>query len=295
MRKKSVSGERLAVSGKQARSANDRLIAATVRTFLCLVVLPLTAYRSPLTAVQIQDNSFLVEEAYNQESGVVQHISTFARPSGGDAWAYSFTQEWPLGGISHQLSYTIPVENIEGFGTGIGDVALNYRHQLLGNPEAATVFAPRLSLLLPTGDHEEGRGAGAVGLQTNLPLSLVLAPYLVTHWNAGATLTPSARSPLGEEATTASFNLGASAIWLVHPSFNLMVEALWLSTASVVSAGRTGRDESVLLNPGFRGAFNLANDLQIVPGVAYTFDLGSGPDEDALFVYLSFEHPFKHQ
>jgi hypothetical protein len=123
----------------------------------------------------------------------------------------------------------------------------------------------------------------------------VLAPQLVTHWNAGATITPSARNLVGDEASTASFNLGGSAIWLLHPSFNLMVEALWLSTASVAGAGRTVRDESVLLNPGFRGAFNLANDLQIVPGVAYTFDLGSGPDEDALFIYLSFEHPFKRQ
>jgi hypothetical protein len=241
---------------------------------------------------QIQDNSFLIEEAYNQESGVVQHISTFDRASGGD-WAYGFTQEWPLRGIRHQLSYTVPVENIEGFGTGLGDVALHYRHQLVGNPEAATVFAPRLSLILPTGDHEEGRGAGAIGLQTNLPLSLVLAPDLVTHWNAGATLTPSAKSQLGQEATTTSFNLGASAIWLLGPSFNLMLEALWVSSGSVVAAGETVRDESLLLNPGVRAAFNLANDLQIVPGLAYTFDLGSDSDEDALFVYLSFEHPFK--
>jgi hypothetical protein len=257
-----------------------------------LAGLLLTSHFSLLSG-QVQDNSFLIEEAYNQESGVVQHISTFTRASGGSAWAYGFTQEWPVGGIRHQLSYTIPVENIEGFGTGIGDVILNYRHQLLGNPEAATVFAPRLSLLLPTGDHEEGRGAGAVGLQTNLPLTLMLAPRLATHWNAGATLTPSAKSALGEEATTTSFNLGASAIWLLHPSFNLMVEALWLNTGSVVGTGETVRDESLLLNPGIRAAFNLANDLQIVPGLAYTFDLGSDAGKDALFVYLSFEHPFK--
>lgn len=292
MREKKVSGERLAVNGRETRPANGLSIVATVRTLLCLLAVPLTAYRSPLTA-QIQDNSFIIEEAYNQESGVVQHISTFARPSGGDGWAYGFTQEWPLGGIRHQLSYTIPVENIEGFGTGLGDVALNYRYQLLGNPDAATVVAPRLSLILPTGDHEEDRGAGALGFQTNLPLSLVLAPQLVTHWNAGATITPSAKNLLGEEATTASFNLGASAIWLLLPSFNLMVEALWLSTESVATAGETVRDESLLLNPGIRGAFNLANDLQIVPGVAYTFDIGSDSDDDALFVYLSFEHPFK--
>lgn len=240
---------------------------------------------------QIQDNSFLIEEAYNQERGVVQHISTFARPSDGNAWAYNFTQEWPLGGIRHQLSYTLPVQN-DDRGTGLGDVGLNYRYQLVGHPDAPVVLALRLSPLLPTGDHEEGRGSGAAGFQTNLPLSVVLGPQVVTHWNAGATITPSAKSPLGSEATTTSFNLGASAIWLLRPSFNLMLEALWLSEASVAGPGETVRDEFLLLNPGFRGAFDLAS-LQIVPGVAYTFNLSSDSDDDALFVYLSFEHPFK--
>src|SRR6266508_301550 len=43
----------------------------------------------------IQDNSFLIEEAYNQEPGVIQHINTFARARGG-GWGYSFTEEWPV-------------------------------------------------------------------------------------------------------------------------------------------------------------------------------------------------------
>jgi hypothetical protein len=134
----------------------------TAQVVLSLLVFPLTAYRSPLTAVQIQDNSFLIEEAYNQESGVVQHITTFARRSRGD-WDYAFTQEWPLGGIRHQLSYTIPVRHAEGSGTGLGDVALHYRYQLAGHPRARTVAAPRFSLLLPTGTHELGRGSGGIG------------------------------------------------------------------------------------------------------------------------------------
>jgi len=281
---KSVNSERLTVNGWGRGRPFHRLLF-TVHAFLFSTASSLVG--------QIQDNSFLIEEAYNQESGVVQHVSTFTRPSGGDGWAYGFTQEWPLGGIRHQLSYTVPVENIEGFGTGIGDVALNYRHQLLGNPEAATVFAPRLSLLLPTGDHEEGRGAGALGFQTNLPLSLVLAPKLVTHLNAGATLTPSAKSELGEEATTTSFNLGASAIWLLQPSFNLMLEALWVSTGAVVRTGETVREDSLLLNPGIRAAFDVAGGLQIVPGIAYTISLTPDVADDAVFLYLSFEHSFK--
>jgi hypothetical protein len=43
----------------------------------------------------ISDNSFLIEEAYNQEPGVVQHINTFTRQRSGD-YAYTFTQEYPL-------------------------------------------------------------------------------------------------------------------------------------------------------------------------------------------------------
>jgi hypothetical protein len=274
-------------AGEQVTVNRSRKVGPVHR--LLFTVYALVA-ASPAVA-QIQDNSFLIEEAYNQERGVVQHISTIERPSGGNAWAYSFTQEWPLGGIRHQLSYTLPVQN-DDRGTGVGDVGLNYRYQLVGDPEAPVVVAPRISLLLPTGNSDEGRGAGAVGFQTNIPLSVVVTPQVVTHWNAGATLTPSAKNLFGAEATTTSFSLGASAIWLVRPAFNLMLEALWLSEASVAGSGDTVRDELLFLNPGFRGALDLGN-LQIVPGVAYTFDLSSDSDDDALFVYLSFEHPFK--
>jgi hypothetical protein len=40
----------------------------------------------------IQDNSFLIEEAYNQEKNVVQHIFSFSRERNGSYFA-SFTQE----------------------------------------------------------------------------------------------------------------------------------------------------------------------------------------------------------
>jgi len=280
----SVNSERLTVNGG-SRVRPVHCLLFTVHFFLCAVTSSAVA--------QIQDNSFLIEEAYNQESGIVQHISTFSRPSGGDGWAYNFTQEWPLGGIRHQLSYTIPVENIEGFGTGLGDVALNYRYQLAGDPNARTVAAPRLSILLPTGDEVEGRGAGAVGFQFNFPLTLVLSDEIVTHWNAGATLTPSARNAVGEEATTNGFNLGASVVWLFRPAFNFLLETVWEDAGIVVAGGRVVSETGWVLNPGVRWAFDLPGDLQIVPGVAYTIGLGEGPDENALFFYLSFEHPFK--
>jgi hypothetical protein len=286
-----VNGEWLTVNGAAAGEAGARWRPVYRSLFTVSALLSSTA--SSL-AGQIQDNSFLLEEAYNQESGVVQHISTFARSNGGD-WAYSFTQEWPLGGIRHQLSYTIPVENFEGLGTGLGDVALNYRYQLAGNPEARTVAAPRVSVLFPTGDEQEGRGAGGIGFQLNLPVTLVLSPGIVTHWNAGATLTPSARNALGETSTTHSFNFGASLIWLFRPSVNFLLETILEDGRTFDAVGRVVSETGWVLNPGVRWAFDLPGDLQIVPGVAYTIGLGQGPDENALFLYLSLEHPFKRQ
>jgi hypothetical protein len=284
-REQDVNGERITVNRAAGWRPVYRLLFP-VFAFVCFTASSLVA--------QIQDNSFLLEEAYNQESGVVQHISAFERLDGGD-WAYIFTQEWPLGGIRHQLSYTVPVENIEGFGTGLGDLAMNYRYQLAGNPDARTVAAPRLSILLPTGDEEEGRGAGALGFQVNIPVTLVLSDQIITHWNAGATLIPSARNALGHEATTHSFNLGGSLIWLFRPSFNFLVETVLEDARTVIGDALVDGETGWVVSPGVRGAFNLPGDLQIVPGVAYTIGLSDGPDENALFLYLSFEHPFKRQ
>lgn len=47
-------------------------------------------------AKKIQDNSFLIEEAYNQEPGVVQHIQLFQYLKKSKEWLYTFTQEWPV-------------------------------------------------------------------------------------------------------------------------------------------------------------------------------------------------------
>jgi hypothetical protein len=99
--------------------------------FFALAAPPVTAQTASAPETPgIADNSFLLEEAYNQERGVVQHISTFSRPFDGDGWAYTFTQEWPVPGQKHQVSFTVPVEDA-GRSAGLGDLALNYRYQAL--------------------------------------------------------------------------------------------------------------------------------------------------------------------
>lgn len=243
----------------------------------------------------IEDNSFLIEEAYNQGRGVVQHINTFSRAPGGDGWEYTFTQEWPLGGQAHQLSYTIPVSRndaVSGARTGIGDVAINYRYQVGGLEQMGLALAPRASLLLPTGASRHGLGSGGTGIQFNLPFSAELPARLVAHSNAGITYTPRARDTNGNSAATRSYALGQSLIWLAHPKLNLMLESIWTSSHDVAGRGQTVRTSEFLLSPGLRGAIDFPSGLQIVPGIAFPFGVGSSRGERAVFVYLSLEHPF---
>mgnify|MGYP005809659885 CR=1 FL=1 len=244
----------------------------------------------------IQDNSFLVEEAYNQEFGVVQHINTFMRTWNTHDWVYTFTQEWPVPGQKHQLSYTLSFLNsssVPGSGPGIGDVAINYRYQWIGSGDTRLACSPRITLLAPTGDSNRGRGFGGVGLQTNIPVSWAVNKHLVTHWNAGATFVPSAKNELGQRAGTNGYNLGQSFIWLARPRFNVMLETVWIGSESVVGRGQTQRSHDLLISPGVRWAHNLKNGLQIVPGVGVPLGVGPSAGDKGLFVYLSFEHPFR--
>ena len=126
---------------------------------------------SPLIASEplakgIQDNSFFIEEAYNQEPGMVQHI--FNLPidftNGSREIAPSFTQEWPVFSQTHQFSYTIPYVFTED-DNGMEDMRLNYRLQAFMEDKYTPAFAPRLSLVLPTGDSNKGFGTGVVGYE----------------------------------------------------------------------------------------------------------------------------------
>jgi len=245
----------------------------------------------------IQDNSFLVEEAYNQEFGVVQHIFSFTRFWDSKDWIYTFTQEWPVPRDErHQLSYTLALQHagdFPGSGGGIGDVLLNYRYQLIGSGETRFAFSPRATLIFPTGNSNVGQGYGGFGVQTNLPLSVVVNPKLVTHWNAGATFVPNAKDNLGNRAFSAGYNLGQSFIWLPKSRFNVMLETVFLASQAVTAQDKTQWDRSIFVSPGIRWAHNFKNGLQIVPGIGVPIGVGPSSGERALLLYISFEHPFR--
>ncbi len=235
---------------------------------------------------RIEDNSFLLEEAYNQDAGVIQHISAFQYTRGG-AWAYSFTEEWPVPGQKHQLSATIPVTGSSP--TGFGDVALNYRYQLVFTERLAV--SPRLSFVVPTGDYHKGLGNSVPGYQLNLPASFIFSHRIVSHFNLGYAWTHSARDPLGERNDLSAVNYGLSTIMLVSQTFNLMLELAGVSERSERPDGTVSKDASFFINPGFRYAVNCKSGLQIVPGLAFPLETAHSGITPGVFLYLSFEHP----
>ena len=242
-------------------------------------------------ARKIQDNSFLLEEAYNQEDGVVQHISLFQYLKKSKDWQYIFTQEWPAPTQKHQVSYSIPYQHVTDSEnvSGLGDIMLNYRYQaILKGPIA---LAPRLSLALPTGDYKKGLGTDAVAVQVNIPLSVELNDTFVTHWNLGATFTPGSRESGGAKADTFGTNYGASIIWLLHENFNLMLEAVGTTGEAVQPDGSKQHKNSFFINPGIRGAINFKSGLQVVPGISVPVGIGPSKGEYGGLLYLSFEHP----
>lgn len=250
----------------------------------------------------IMDNSFLVEEAYNQEAGVVQHIYTafynVTRRRGPDDrnWDTAFTQEWPVFSQTHQFSYTVPYSFLDTGGNhenGIGDMLLNYRWQALFREDTLTALAPRLSLVLPTGNEHRGLGEGSVGFQWNLPFSTAIGDNWFVHLNAGGTFLPDPASTGGRSVYHHS--IGGSVIYAINSDWHLMLESVGVWEEGLNSRGNRDHEFSALLAPGLRKAFNFDNGAQLVLGASAPFGVGGHAPDYGVFLYVSFEHFFSRK
>ena len=242
-------------------------LGTAARVLLCLAA---PSALQGQAAAPIRDNSFLVEEAYNQDGGVVQHVGTFAMGRMG-GWAAGVDEEWPVGGMRDQLSLSLAAFDGSG-GTRFGDVELGYRRQIIGGSESRFLVAPRVSALWLQAEDSPGGSPSGLGTQVALPMTAVLTSSLVTHWNLSATLGPF--RPMA--------SAGVSVVWLMTPTVNLLVEGVWV--------GQDGTPPVYVLNPGARFAVN-TGALQIVPGFSFPVSLSGHEDADAVLFYLSFEHP----
>lgn len=235
---------------------------------------------------EITDNSFLVEEAFNQEPGVFQNILTVSRPNRG-VWETGFTQEWPLLSQRHQLSFTIPYTSTDS-ANGVGDAYVHYRLQLFDGSDERPAFSPRVSLIVPSGSTSTGLGNGSFGWEFNLPFSRQVGD-LFFHWNAGMTHLPSARVD-GADYNLMTPRLAGSAIWRARPMFNLMFESVVEWEDGVVD-GQTARDTVVTLLPGFRTGWDVG-ESQIVVGAGVPLTIRGNGDSAGVLFYFSYELPF---
>jgi DtxR family Mn-dependent transcriptional regulator len=251
---------------------------------------------APPSRFGTSDNSFYVEEAFNQEPGIVQNIFGFER-MGPRGWNASFTQEWPAAGIRHQLSYTLTGAR-DGGSTRFSDAAIHYRHQVWNDEGRTPAFSPRVSLLVTRNDGDTPADEGMVGLQTNLPFSKD-AGWVFLHANAGLTWLPSASTAgfqtggvrAAEDVALLSPFFAGSVIVAARPMFNLMFETVVESEESVVGPGLSDRSAVVTFAPGARGGWNIG-DAQLILGLAVPFIRQEGETDVGLFTYFSYELPF---
>jgi Putative MetA-pathway of phenol degradation len=248
----------------------------------------------------IEDNSMFIEEAFDQERAIIQHISNLIIVD--KTMQYVFTQEIPLPTERHQLSVGIlynsnknnPVDQRAGF----GDLYINYRSMLMGKTDWALVI-PRFTVIVPTGNAQYGFGSGGWGAQFNMAVTKRLNSKITTHWNAGATRIFSERYydkdmngvfHLSNKKHHNSLNLGLSAIYLLSDSFNFLCEYTYTNSQVFNDTGTsTVKATEMIVNPGFRFAFN-AGITQIVPGLGIPLFFENGKHlSTGTFIYLSIE------
>ncbi len=293
-----------------ARAASKVLVQATrVLAMLLALVTPVlgqsTAQMAPQSGsvapqvassdepFRITDNSFLVEEAFNQEAGVFQNIFGPTRANG--RWGASVHP-----GVAGCLTGTpvlVHAHLLDGdTAIGLGDTLLNYRYQAVMEGPGRPAFSPRASLVVPTGSVEGGRGAGSYGLQVNLPFSKQRGD-IYWHWNAGFTWLPRVDAP--DEAGVRSLHanlwspfLAGSAIYRLRPMLHLMLENLLRFEHSFDGDHSVARSAFTRCRQDFAAAGTWETRSSI-PGAALPITWGGGNTDVGLFLYLSYELPFR--
>lgn len=251
----------------------------------------------------IEDNSMFIEEAFNQEEGIIQHISNwiFSDFEGGD-WTYAYTQEIPMIQDKFQFSFTMNYnvlqQAVPGHNrSGLGDLLLNFRPMLMDKSDWAIVI-PRFTVILPTGNAQGGMGDGAWGTQFNMAVTKRLSSRLTTHWNAGFTklfkkevytADLNGNPLLAQEKNQSGYNLGLSGIYIINDALNLMVEYVSTFDNDLQVDGSYSSSTSSIINPGFRTAFSIGK-VQIVPGAGIPLYYADGKLQNTgCFIYLSIE------
>jgi hypothetical protein len=247
------------------------------------------------------DNGFLVEEAYNQNRGEVQHIlnAVYSNDFKRRGWSFNFEQEWWLFTEDHQVAFSIPFSHLREEGgrqRGVGDIQIKYRYQLTEERPNVPAVAPGFGLIIPTGDRNKGNGNGVVGYEWRVAASKKVASRLALHANLGLSYLPKVRIPLDHDQrlsrkrSLVSYDLGASAIFALSSNIHMLMEWLGEFEEEINDKGKKEHEFRALLSPGIRAAVINKDDLQTVVGFAIPIGVAGRADSYGVFLYFSIEH-----
>lgn len=245
----------------------------------------------------LQSNDFLVDTAYLQEKGELQHSFTLTRTNRRN-WSTNFSEEISLGSEKHQLSFSLPsqlVGNSPKKHRGFGDIQIEYNYGLFGDSESRITVSPGFGLSLPSGNARKELGAGATGVSFKIPVGVMLGDRLASNSVFETTYTKSAQNAEGARANVFGYEIGQSFVWFAKPKLNFLVEAVWEREQEVTGQGLKEYENEFLISPGIRWAHTFKNGLIVSPGVAVSLGFGPSRSERGIFFYLSFEHSFKKE
>jgi hypothetical protein len=273
-----------------------------VLTFFCAVTARAAEPRPELRPIDgFDDNSFLVEEAYNQNRGEVQHIlnTVYSNDFKRRGWSFNFEQEWWLFTEDHQVAFSIPFFHLREEGErqrGVGDIQIEYRYQLTEEGLNIPAVAPGFSLILPTGNRDKGTGNGVVGYEWSIAASKKVASRLALHANLELTYLPKVRARLDDDQrlspkrSLVSYDVRASVVFALSSDVHMLLEWVGEFEEEINDKGKKERDFKALLSPGIRAAVINKDDLQTVVGVGIPIGVNGPANNYGVFLYFSVEH-----
>ena len=195
-----------------------------------------------------------------------------------DATDYEFATGYQVR-QGHLIAITIPVARMgdfsdepshSEFGRSVGDLQLTYGLELEVGRQG--IFAPALSLFVPTGNVDEGYGEGVYGTQFHMPFSMPVGTRSTAYTDAELTFY--------RGATNLRFVQRFS--YLANRTVNLQIEGLYLAGTAI--------EEQAYICPGIRWIKQSASGVIVEHGVALPIGLTEADDYRAM-VYVSVVIP----
>jgi cytochrome c553 len=87
-------------------------------------------------------------------------------------------------GAQGQLELNVPISSIDGGAgigthTGIGDMGIAYKHNLLADVDQGTIFSLLGEVVLPTGNAKQGLGTGTFSFETHALFAQLMGDYFL--------------------------------------------------------------------------------------------------------------------